>query len=133
MPSPFRQGEALLIFPEGTRTVPGKASHLHRGAAQLALRCHVPVIAIHITCTEHWLGKYLPWYTIPVKQPELTLSYIKTLESSRFYTHEKNAALAARRLTEELQLILLTKTTTEKNHGLTRKSNQRAHCLKPQS
>ncbi len=129
----FREGDALLIFPEGTRSVPGKALHLHRGAAQLALRCHVPVIAIHIECSQWWLGKQLPWYTIPAKQPELTLSYVKTLESNDFLTQEKSTALAARRLTEELQQILLTRNTTEKNHGLTRKPDQRADCLKPQS
>ncbi len=129
----FREGDALLIFPEGTRSIPGKALHLHRGAAQLALRCHVPVIVIHIECSQWWLGKQLPWYTIPAKQPELTLTYVKTLESNDFLTQEKSTALAARRLTEELQQILLTRNTTEKNHGLIRKPDQRADCLKPQS
>lgn len=129
----FRQGDALLIFPEGTRSVPGKASHLHRGAAQLALRCNIPVIAIHIECSEWWLGKQLPWYTIPAKQPELTLSYVKTINSTDFLTKEKSTALAARRLTEELQHILFIRNPMEKNHGLTRKPDQRADCLKPQS
>ncbi len=129
----FRQGDALLIFPEGTRSVPGKAAHLHRGAAQLALRCNVPVIAIHIECSEWWLGKQLPWYTIPAKQPQVALSYVRTLESNDFLTQEKSTALAARRLTEELQQILFTRNSTEINHGLSRKPDQRADCLKPQS
>lgn len=35
----LQSGECILIFPEGTRTVPGQELRVRRGCAQIALRC----------------------------------------------------------------------------------------------
>jgi len=34
----LREGQTLIIFPEGTRTTPGAAPAFHRGGAAIALR-----------------------------------------------------------------------------------------------
>lgn len=59
------RGEALLLFPEGTRTLPGKPYTFHRGAAHLALQAHVRVLPILIACEPPLLAKGHRWYELP--------------------------------------------------------------------
>ncbi len=116
----FANGDTLLIFPEGTRSIPGTEMKLRRGAAQLAIRCNVPLQVIHIDCSEWWLGKQLPWYSIPHNKPRLTLSFVETIEPEHFTNSGKTiTAQAARRLTEHLHFRLTTIKPTENHHGLT--------------
>jgi len=51
----LRAGEALLMFPEGTRTRDGDFGRFSPGAAALAIRCGVPVLAV---CIE---GAFRSW------------------------------------------------------------------------
>lgn len=53
----LQQGDTILIFPEGTRTVPGEKMQLQRGAANIAVRCGSDLRVVVIRCTEHMLGK----------------------------------------------------------------------------
>ena len=46
----LRSGRPLLIFPEGTRTVPGLPLDFQRGAAYIALRSYLPVLPVLIDC-----------------------------------------------------------------------------------
>lgn len=64
----LQDGQTLIIFPEGTRTTPGKAPEFHRGAASIALkgaRCITPVV---ISVNPTTLTKAEPWYKIPVRR-----------------------------------------------------------------
>ncbi len=54
------QGDTLLIFPEGTRTRPGEAIALQRGAANIAVRCRSDLRIVLIHCSEHLLDKKKP-------------------------------------------------------------------------
>jgi 1-acyl-sn-glycerol-3-phosphate acyltransferase len=55
-------GWSMLIFPEGGRSPDGWGQPFRGGAAYLALRCHVPVVPIHLEGSRHILrkGKALP-------------------------------------------------------------------------
>lgn len=44
----LRNGETLLIFPEGTRTRDGRLGHFKPGAGSIAIRCGVPVLPVCI-------------------------------------------------------------------------------------
>ena len=67
------RGETLLIFPEGTRTVPGQALAMQRGAANVALRAAQVLTPVFITCDPPTLSKNQPWYRIPRRRPVFTL------------------------------------------------------------
>jgi 1-acyl-sn-glycerol-3-phosphate acyltransferase len=67
------RGETLLIFPEGTRTVPGQPLALQRGAANVALRAARVLTPVFISCDPPTLSKNLPWYRIPPSRPNFTL------------------------------------------------------------
>ena len=67
------RGETLLIFPEGTRTVPGQPLALQRGAANVALRAARALTPVFISCDPPMLSKNQPWYRIPPRRPTVTL------------------------------------------------------------
>ena len=58
-------GERLLIFPEGTRTEPGRPPKFRLGAAELALRSETAVLPVTIHCNSRYLSKGHPWYQWP--------------------------------------------------------------------
>lgn len=69
----LQDGETLLMFPEGTRTVPGKPMAMQRGAANVALRAARVLTPVYISCEPPTLSKNLPWYRIPPRRPKWTL------------------------------------------------------------
>jgi 1-acyl-sn-glycerol-3-phosphate acyltransferase len=69
----LNEGETLLIFPEGTRTVPGKPMVMQRGAANVALRAARVLTPVFIDCDPPTLSKNLPWYRIPPRRPDFRL------------------------------------------------------------
>ena len=69
----LKRGETLLIFPEGTRTVPGQPPAMQRGAANVALRAARVLTPVFIECDPPTLSKNLPWYRIPPRRPTFTL------------------------------------------------------------
>jgi 1-acyl-sn-glycerol-3-phosphate acyltransferase len=66
-------GQTLIIFPEGTRTVPGQSLQLQRGAANIALRGASALTPVYIDCEPPTLSKNQPWYRIPARRARFTL------------------------------------------------------------
>jgi 1-acyl-sn-glycerol-3-phosphate acyltransferase len=69
----LREGQSLVMFPEGTRTTPGRPMLFHRGAANVALRANAIVTPVYIRCEPVTLTKNQPWYRIPWRRPHFTL------------------------------------------------------------
>lgn len=62
-------GYNLIIFPEGTRSVPGRPLHFHRGFAHIALASGANLRPVLITCDPVTLVKGQPYYRIPDSPP----------------------------------------------------------------
>ena len=105
------QGDTILIFPEGTRTRPGEAMTLQRGAANIAVRCGSDLRVVTICCSEHLLDKQSKWYDVPPAKPIFTVTARGRVRSALFYdAHPQEPALAARQLNRHLLLQLQTDT-----------------------
>lgn len=50
----LKNGEKLLLFPEGTRIAEGEESSAHNGAAMFATRTGVPVVPVYIPRKKRW-------------------------------------------------------------------------------
>ena len=61
------KGYNIIIFPEGTRTVPNRKIRLHRGFAYLQIATGAKILPIKITNTPPILGKLQPWWDIGKK------------------------------------------------------------------
>jgi 1-acyl-sn-glycerol-3-phosphate acyltransferase len=94
-------GSALIIFPEGTRTVPGQPLRFQRGAANVALRTHTAITPVTILCEPITLTKQHQWYQVPAHKFKMTLRVGADIPVSTYNQHQP--ALAARQLTQDLQ------------------------------
>lgn len=69
----LERGQSVIIFPEGTRTVPGQPLQFHRGAANIAMRAATIVTPVFIRCEPPTLSRNEPWYRIPARRVRLSL------------------------------------------------------------
>ena len=95
------EGANLIIFPEGTRTVPGRNRVLQRGAANIAVRCASDLTPVLIDCTPTTLSKQHRWYHIPDRRFRMTIT-VKSKLPIADYLQMPNT-LAARSLTRNLE------------------------------
>jgi 1-acyl-sn-glycerol-3-phosphate acyltransferase len=96
----LRAGRSLIVFPEGTRSVPGQPLRMQRGAARIALAAAAPVLPVTIDCNPLMLSKHQPWYRVPPRPGHWRLLVGEPLPAARF--NGEPEALAARHLTEFL-------------------------------
>lgn len=85
----LREGNRVLIFPEGTRVRKGKRVEAHSGALLMANRAKVPVVPIYVSTKKHLFSRinlsfgeaYFPEYAAAKATPEeLTLRSVELLE-----------------------------------------------------
>ncbi|WP_048697089.1 lysophospholipid acyltransferase family protein [Erwinia piriflorinigrans] len=101
------QGDAIILFPEGTRTRYGEALKLQRGAANLAVRCGCDLRLVHIICTQRMLDKQSRWYQVPLAKPLFTVRVQQRIASQPFIAGEGDMQpRAVRHLTQYLQHAL---------------------------
>ncbi|MCB1691044.1 MAG: 1-acyl-sn-glycerol-3-phosphate acyltransferase [Halioglobus sp.] len=63
----------LVIFPEGSRSVPDKPLKLQRGAAHLWLRSRCDLSMVTIRVNPLTLAKHQKWYEVPYDRPHFQL------------------------------------------------------------
>jgi 1-acyl-sn-glycerol-3-phosphate acyltransferase len=95
-------GDNLIIFPEGTRSVPGKPLSLQRGFAHIATLAGADLLPVRITCNPITLVKGRPWHEIPERAPEFRVEIGKNIEIKSFLNHGPRP-VAARRLVSHLK------------------------------
>lgn len=98
------RGETVLIFPEGTRSVPGQPLTLQRGAANIAVRCNSDLRVVHIHCSEHLLDKQSRWFDVPPHKPLFRVVVRERIRCQEFIdpSNDPEPALAARKLNRHL-------------------------------
>jgi 1-acyl-sn-glycerol-3-phosphate acyltransferase len=89
-------GECLIMFPEGTRTVPDRPAHFHRGAASVALRAARVVTPVFIDVRPSHLSKAVPWYRVPATRPHYSLSVGPDIDPAPY--RDRPAPLGSRTL-----------------------------------
>ena len=96
------RGNCLIIFPEGTRSVPGQALRLRRGFANLATLTDAPVQPVTITCDPPTLIKGEKWWRLPPRTPLFTVTVSDCLDPD-LYARYQYRSLAARKLVQALE------------------------------
>ncbi len=96
-------GECLIMFPEGTRTVPYQAAHFHRGAASVALRAASAVTPVFVRVRPPHLSKAVPWYRVPAIRPHYSLRVGPDIDPAAY--RDRPAPIASRALNEYFKSI----------------------------
>jgi len=104
--SVLRQGETLIVFPEGTRTAPNQAPVFHRGASAIALRGARVITPVFITVEPTTLTKAEPWYRIPPRRVRVALRVGQDIAPETFNTAAP-LPIASRRLNAHLHTLFL--------------------------
>jgi 1-acyl-sn-glycerol-3-phosphate acyltransferase len=85
--SRLAQGFSIVIFPEGTRSVPGERGTYHAGGAWLATQTGAPILPVAHNAGDHWprnsFLKYPGVVTISMGPPLRATREIKALDLMR--------------------------------------------------
>lgn len=93
----LHRGANILIFPEGSRTVPGVPMKLQRGVANIAIRANAPIRLVTIECDPPSLMKGQKWYEIPPVRSRFTITVHGLIEMKHFMG-DSSPSIAARHL-----------------------------------
>jgi 1-acyl-sn-glycerol-3-phosphate acyltransferase len=113
----LRAGGSMIIFPEGTRSVPGKPYRFQRGAAAIALQAGAVVTPVTLSCYPSTLTKAEPWYSIPYRRRfHLAMHVGEDIPLAAFQQLEPKS-IAVRRLNRFLQDYFTQQREIYQNHG----------------
>ncbi|HEX4909862.1 MAG TPA: lysophospholipid acyltransferase family protein [Permianibacter sp.] len=93
----------LIVFPEGTRTVPGEPFSFQRGAAHVALATGCEMVPVILTCNPPTLTKATRWYQVPPRRFHVRLDVLAPIRADQIIASGTEAPLASRQLTRWLQ------------------------------
>ncbi|NQD35554.1 1-acyl-sn-glycerol-3-phosphate acyltransferase [Permianibacter sp. IMCC34836] len=93
----------LIVFPEGTRTVPGDPFSFQRGAAHVALATDCEMVPVILTCNPPTLTKATRWYQVPARRFHVRLDVLEPIRAEQIIARGTEAPLASRQLTRWLQ------------------------------
>ena len=97
------QKGAILIFPEGTRSLPTGLRDFKRGVARIALGARCDIHPLVMTCTPPTLAKGQPWYDRANQCCQMVLKPSKPFRFDSFKVEGVEDALAARQITRQLE------------------------------
>lgn len=97
------QGTPLIIFPEGTRSIPGKPLKFRRGAAYIAMHGKLLVTPALIRCNPPTLTKGEKWYKIPPRKVFLQIRILDPIRIDQWANPGDPPSLAARQVTNRLE------------------------------
>ena len=98
----MREGNSLIIFPEGTRTTPGQPMLFRRGFANIATLLEAQIQLVTITCEPATLVKGEKWWMVPAQRPLFCVRVGERIDASGWLGCE-HRSLAARKLVRQLE------------------------------
>lgn len=112
----LNSGGAMIVFPEGTRTEPGRPYRFQRGAATIALEANCILTPVTLTCSPGTLTKNLAWHQIPPRRFQLNMIVGDDIDLAPFRSLQPRS-IAVRRLTQSLQDYFTEQRERHEQHG----------------
>lgn len=94
----LKAGNNLVIFPEGSRTRPGRKRRYQRGFAHIALKSQAPLRLVTVSCDPPTLLKGEPWYRIPPRRPHWVIRVHEHIRPDEIMSESLEPAIAVRQL-----------------------------------
>lgn len=98
----LQSGGTMIIFPEGTRSLPGKPYHFQRGAVTISLQANRIVTPVTLSCYPSTLTKAEHWYQIPERHFHLAMHVGEDIPLAEF-SQIQPKSIAVRRFNQYLQ------------------------------
>lgn len=78
----LRAGHPLLVYPEGTRSLPDRLRRFRRGAVEAAIRAQVPIVALFTAIDRPYLMKGVPFWRVPRGTPRYSLERLAVIDTA---------------------------------------------------
>ena len=102
----LREGDNLIIFPEGTRSLPSGQHPYKKGAARIALMSGCAILPVYMGGNDkRGLRKHDPWLSFNTRNRYHYAPYMKAEISPEPYRHLPEPA-AAKRITQDISAVL---------------------------
>lgn len=112
-----KDGNALIIFPEGTRSLPSGQNHYKKGAARVALAAGCPIVPVFMGGNDKvGLRKHDPMFKYNPRQIYKYNMYVKDRIFPQDYKDMPEPA-AAKKITEKIHQILCYENNVENMIG----------------
>lgn len=99
----MKQGDNILIFPEGTRTPRSGELNFHRGFVNLALACNKEIVPIFITCQPKGFLAHGFWsFQAPDVVPKFKIKVGTDINCDEYITSNEPRGICSRRLTQRI-------------------------------
>ena len=98
----LKEGDSLLIFPEGTRSPPGGLHRLLRGPANIALLSGLGISPVTIRMTVSTLTKNRAWWDVPETTPHYRIDIVQSWNLDPYRNSGELQSRQARALTSDL-------------------------------
>jgi len=95
-------GNNLIIFPEGSRTIPGRPRQFQRGFASVAVQSKARIRLVTITCVPPMLLKGEKWYQIPPRRPRFRVEVHELVDTDDL-CEDSPRSIAVRRLAARIE------------------------------
>jgi len=95
-------GNHLIIFPEGTRSVPGEPIRFRRGFANIATTLGTEIQPVTISCSPATLTKGEKWWAIPNRRPRFRVEIGERLNTRLWLSCEQRPR-AARKIVRHFE------------------------------
>lgn len=103
----LKAGASLIIFPEGTRTAPGKIPKMKHGAMITALESGINPTVVKINCVPLSLTKGSHWWDVPDSPMQFTFEVLGKVSLEPFISlYKTTAPKAVRALSREIFSVL---------------------------
>ena len=99
----LNQGTPIVIFPEGTRSLPQNLGRFKRSAAWIALKSDFPIVPAVLSITAPILMKDWKWYHVPPHSMEMLVDIHEPIILEKVINNPKYDTVSARKLTSHLQ------------------------------
>ena len=98
----LNEGRRLIVFPEGTRTIPGQSMRFQRGVSHIALQAGCNILPVYLQCEPATLGKHQKWYDVPDRAFEFSVRVGHPI-NTRLWLADNQLGNPSRRLTHYLE------------------------------
>jgi 1-acyl-sn-glycerol-3-phosphate acyltransferase len=100
----LRDGQPVLIFPEGTRSPEDGLHPFQRGAFEIARRAQVPIVPVLVTADPPWLMKHQRWQDVPDRMNSMRIRRLDGDEAVQAATGGSRELAAAYRALYQTRL-----------------------------
>jgi 1-acyl-sn-glycerol-3-phosphate acyltransferase len=104
----LEEGNNLVIFPEATRTVPGRKLKLKRGAASIIVTSRRLFTPLIMTCEPSTLAKGQKWFDIPDRRVHFRISVGDPVDPVPLLTDGEKLSKSNRRINNAIEELFVT-------------------------